>query len=139
MFNNFIDNAYRCADLDDSLLSTLHKVALGEEYRLGGGDRTIAKGYNELWTMYAQKFRELIKELGTDKIDLPEAKKERARPRAKAEPSIEAVAGKKDGKKKDAAAKPEAKAKPKAKPKPKAEEVSEKAGDEKDAPAASSS
>merc|ERR1712070_755401 len=92
--------------------------------------------------MGAQKFRELIKELGTDKIDLPDAKKERARPKAKAEPSIEAVAGKNEGKKKDAAAKPkakaEAKAKPKAKPKPKAEEVSEKTGDEKDAPASAS-
>merc|ERR1719506_1835516 len=36
MFKNFIDNAYRCADLDDCLLWTLPVQGLLEEYRLGG-------------------------------------------------------------------------------------------------------
>lgn len=87
MFKNFMENAYRCADLDDCLLWTLPVGGLLEEYRLGGGERTIAKGYNELWTQYAQKFREMTKELGVFRED------DGGKARAKRKPRTGADAG----------------------------------------------
>jgi len=89
MFRNFMCSAYRCADLDDALLWTLHKQGLMEEYRLGGGERTIAKGYNELWTLFAKKYRELAREVGRPPgaevvADSPSDARSKAKAKAKA-------------------------------------------------------
>jgi len=73
MFRNFIKSAYRDPDLDDCLLWTLPRLGLLEEYRLGGGERTIAKGYNDLWITFAQKFRDLAKEFATAALPPPSA------------------------------------------------------------------
>lgn len=88
MFKNFIDSAYRDQDLDDALLWTLTRDALIEEYRLGGGERTIAKGYNEMWTTYARKCIAVSKELGykeqaRDEKEKKKKKKKEARKAAK--------------------------------------------------------
>jgi len=105
MFKNFIDGAYRDQDLDDALMWSLPKKLLTEEYRLGGGDRTIAKGYNELWTEFAQKFRDMSKEIAELEIkpSKAEAKKRAGKPQAKVDTKEQ---------------KPKAKSKAKAKPKP---------------------
>jgi len=118
MFKNFIDNAYRCADLDDCLLWSLPVGAMLEEYRLGGGERTIAKGYNELWTNYAHKFRDLLKEMGGPVLDDAPTKKEEVKPKRRPR-SVE-----------------DKKAKGKAKPKPKAPSIAQAKADEEPAAAA---
>jgi hypothetical protein len=112
MFKNFIDNAYRCADLDDCLLWTLPMAGLLDEYRLGGGDRSVAKGYNELWSMYAQKFRDLGREFGS-------VFKQSGQRKETGKKTTPAMLG-------GGAADPKAKAKGKAKAKAKAKEKKEK-------------
>jgi len=90
MFKNFINNAYRCSDLDDALLWTLTAESLFEEYRLGGGERTIAKGYNELWSAYAAKYRELAKDFGSTVTTEDTKKKRPAKRVADKEPTAKA-------------------------------------------------
>jgi hypothetical protein len=117
MFKNFMDNAYRCSDLDDCLLWTLHRQAAIDEYRLGGGDKTIAKGFDDLWTSFGQKYRDLIKELGA----APVAEEKDPKPKKKARPTSGVPDAKEPANAKETT-KPKSKAK--AKPKPKARDPS---------------
>jgi hypothetical protein len=117
MFKNFMDNAYRCSDLDDCLLWTLHRQALTDEYRLGGGDRTIAKGFDDLWSSFGQKYRDLVKELGS----APVAEEKDPKPKKKARP-LSGVPDAKEPANAKETTKPKSKAK--AKPKPKAKDPS---------------
>jgi len=64
MFRKFTRSAYRCADLDDVLMWTLPREVLIEEMRRFHSGTAATKGFNELWTIYAEKYLLITKELG---------------------------------------------------------------------------
>eukprot|EP00429_Kryptoperidinium_foliaceum_P066553 CAMPEP_0176056084 /NCGR_PEP_ID=MMETSP0120_2-20121206/27926_1 /TAXON_ID=160619 /ORGANISM="Kryptoperidinium foliaceum, Strain CCMP 1326" /LENGTH=679 /DNA_ID=CAMNT_0017389585 /DNA_START=82 /DNA_END=2117 /DNA_ORIENTATION=- len=78
---SFFGSAYRRPALDDVLLWTLGQSAEAEEALFGAGGASSSKTYDDLWELYAQKYKELAADLDIDvtKVKAAREKKQRAK------------------------------------------------------------
>jgi len=74
---SFLSSAYRRPALDDVLLWTLPANAEHEEAFFGVGGKSKSRTYDELWTLFANKYKTLASELDLDVTKVKTANREK--------------------------------------------------------------